>query len=45
MGVAAPDWAGFGVKLGLLLAHEIEPLSVDEEVVAALRDDMRRLAV
>lgn len=44
MGVAAPDWAGLAVKLELLLGYEAEPYSLDEEVLAAVRADLGRLA-
>ena len=41
---AAPDWADFAVKLGLLFEHELEPGSAEEEVQAAVLADVRRLA-
>jgi hypothetical protein len=43
MGVAAPDWAGFSAKLELVFDYELEPHSVDEEVLAGIRADLRRL--
>lgn len=41
---AAPDFAAFASKLELFFGHEIEPHSVDEEVLWAIRADARRLA-
>jgi hypothetical protein len=40
----APDFAAFASKLELFFAHELEPHSVDEDVLAAIRADARRLA-
>ena len=40
----APDFLGFAEKLELFVDHELEPHSVDEEVLAAIRADARRLA-
>jgi len=44
IGAAAPDVAALAVKVELVFAHEVEPHSVDEEVIAAVRGDLRRLA-
>jgi hypothetical protein len=41
---AAPDLAAFAAKLELFFEHEVEPHSVDDEVMAAIRGDARRLA-
>jgi hypothetical protein len=41
---AAPDFGAFARKLSLFFDHELEPNSVDEDIVAALRADTRRLA-
>ncbi|MGA9582430.1 MAG: hypothetical protein WBR13_10735 [Allosphingosinicella sp.] len=41
---AAPDFAAFASKLELFFEHALEPDSADEEIVAALRADTRRLA-
>ena len=41
---AAPDFAAFARKLSLFFEHELEPNSVDEDIVAALKADTRRLA-
>ncbi|HEX8513990.1 MAG TPA: hypothetical protein VF688_12905 [Allosphingosinicella sp.] len=41
---AAPDFAAFAAKLELFFEHEVEPHSVDAEVLAAIRGDARRLA-
>ncbi|HYW15472.1 MAG TPA: hypothetical protein VE891_04870 [Allosphingosinicella sp.] len=41
---AAPDFAAFASKLELFFDHELEPNSVDEDILAALRADTRRLA-
>lgn len=40
----APDFAGFAAKLELLFEHELEPHSVDEDCLAAVLADARRLA-
>lgn len=40
----APDFAAFASKLELFFEHELEPDSVDEDILAALRTDSRRLA-
>ncbi len=40
----APDFAAFASKLELFFDHELEPHSVDEDILAALRADTRRLA-
>ena len=40
----APDLAAFAAKLELFCEHEVEPHSVDEEVLAAVMGDARRLA-
>lgn len=40
----APDFAAFASKLELFFDHELEPNSVDEDILAALRADTRRLA-
>jgi hypothetical protein len=40
----APDSAAFAAKLELFFEHEVEPHSVDEDVLAAIRGDARRLA-
>ena len=42
---AAPDSAAFAQKLELFLEHEVEPHSVEEDVIAAISADARRLAV
>jgi hypothetical protein len=42
--VPAPGFADFAEKLELFFEHELEPNSVDEEVLAAIRSDARRLA-
>lgn len=39
-----PDLAAFSAKLELFFEHELEPHSVDEKVLAAIRGDVRRLA-
>jgi hypothetical protein len=44
IGTGVPDWAAFAVKVELLFAHEVEPHSIDDEVIAAVREDLRRLA-
>jgi hypothetical protein len=44
MGTAAPDFAAFAVKLELLFGYEFEPHSVEDEILAALRGDLGRLA-
>jgi hypothetical protein len=41
---AAPDFGASASKLELFFEHEVEPHSVDEEVLAAIRGDARRLA-
>ena len=41
---AAPDFAAFARKLELFFDHELEPNSVDGEVLAAIRGDALRLA-
>jgi hypothetical protein len=41
---AAPDFAAFASKLELFFEHELEPHSVDDEVLAAIRSDAERLA-
>jgi len=38
------DFAAFGSKLELFFEHELEPHSVEEAVLAAIRKDVRRLA-
>jgi hypothetical protein len=38
-----PDLAAFAAKLELFFEHELEPHSVDRKVVAAIREDGRRL--
>jgi hypothetical protein len=40
----APDFAAFASKLELFFEHELEPHSVDEVALAAVRNDARRLA-
>jgi hypothetical protein len=40
----APDFAAFASKLELFFEHELEPNSVENEVLAAIRGDARRLA-
>jgi hypothetical protein len=40
----APDFLAFASKLELFFEHELEPDSVDEPILAALRADTRRLA-
>jgi hypothetical protein len=40
----APDFAAFAAKLELFFAYEVEPHSVEEDVLAAIRGDARRLA-
>jgi hypothetical protein len=40
----APDLAAFAAKLDLFFEHELEPHSVDEEVIGAIRSDAQRLA-
>jgi hypothetical protein len=42
--VAAPDLAAFAAKLELFFKHELEPNSVEEDILAAIRGDVRRLA-
>jgi hypothetical protein len=42
--VPAPDLPAFSAKLELLLEHALEPHSVGEDVLAAVRGDVRRLA-
>lgn len=42
--VPSPDFAAFAQKLDLFFEHELEPHSVEEEVLAAVRADVRRLA-
>jgi len=41
---AAPDFAAFASKLELFFEPGLEPHSVEEEVLAAIRGDARRLA-
>jgi hypothetical protein len=41
---AAPDFAAFAEKLELFFGHELEPDSVDEDCLAAVLADARRLA-
>jgi len=41
---AVPDVAGLALKVELVFAHEVEPYSIDGEVIAAVRGDLRRLA-
>ncbi|HEX8063906.1 MAG TPA: hypothetical protein VF535_11900 [Allosphingosinicella sp.] len=41
---AAPDFAAFASKLELFFEHELEPDSIDDEVLAAIRGDAARLA-
>lgn len=41
---AAPDFAAFASKLELFFEHEVEPHSVDEDGLAALKGDSLRLA-
>jgi hypothetical protein len=40
----APGFAAFADKLELFFMHELEPHSVEAEVLAAIRGDARRLA-
>lgn len=40
----APDFAAFAAKLELFFEHEVEPHSVEEAVMAAIRSDAARLA-
>jgi hypothetical protein len=40
----APDFAAFASKLDLFFQHELEPNSVDEEVLTAIGADSGRLA-
>ncbi len=40
----APDFAAFASKLDLFFEHELEPNSLEEEVLAAIRSDAARLA-
>jgi hypothetical protein len=40
----APDLAAFAAKLELFFEHELEPHSVGEDVLAAIRGDAARLA-
>jgi hypothetical protein len=40
----APDFGAFADKLELFFEHELEPYSVEDEVLAAIRADVRRLA-
>jgi cobalamin biosynthesis protein CbiG len=42
--VPAPDVAGFAAKLDLFFEHGLEPRSAEEEVLAAVRRDVRWLA-
>ena len=44
MRAGAPDFAALASKLELFFEHELEPNSVDEDIMAALRADARRLA-
>ncbi|HEX8241045.1 MAG TPA: hypothetical protein VF574_15025 [Allosphingosinicella sp.] len=44
MHAPAPDFAAFADKLDLFLEHELEPHSVDDEVLAAIREDAGRFA-
>jgi hypothetical protein len=39
----APDFGAFAEKLELLFEHELEPHSVEEDVLAAVLADVRRL--
>jgi hypothetical protein len=39
----APDFAALAAKLELFFEHELEPSSVEDDVLAALRRDVRRL--
>ena len=41
---AAPDFAAFASKLELFFEHELEPNSIDEDILAAIRGDALRLA-
>ena len=41
---AAPDFAAFASKLELFFEHELEPDSVSDDILAAIRGDARRLA-
>ena len=41
---AAPDFEAFAAKLELFFEHEVEPHSVDEDVLAAIRGDAAGLA-
>jgi hypothetical protein len=41
---AATDFAAFADKLELFFEHELEPHSVEEDILAAIRTDARRLA-
>jgi hypothetical protein len=41
----APDLGAFAVKLELLFEHELEPHSADEEVLAVVLADVRRLVL
>jgi hypothetical protein len=40
----APHLGALGLKLALFLEHALEPHSVEEEVLAAVREDVRRIA-
>jgi DNA-directed RNA polymerase alpha subunit len=40
----APDFAAFAAKLELFFEYELEPDSVDEDCLAAMLADARRLA-
>jgi hypothetical protein len=42
--VPAPDFAAFAAKLELFFGHELEPHSVEDEVLEAIRADAQRLA-
>jgi hypothetical protein len=42
--VPAPGFAAFAAKLELFFEHELEPHSVDEDILAAIRADVARLA-
>jgi hypothetical protein len=42
--VPAPDLAAFATKLDLFFEHELEPHSAEDDVLAAIREDVGRLA-
>jgi len=41
--VPAPDFAAFASKLELFFEHELEPHSIEDDLLAAIRADARRV--